>query len=244
MPVPSELPHDPSAAPLPPSPSAGRRPAGPRPALLAPARPRRCPAKLTPQTGRINHVGLTVSSVPHAEAAVYSPLLTFLGFLNCRPYAGRRPGRPATSVWCNPRHRFGVVLYEAERGGAGSTRGAVGLQHLCLNAGSRSEVDEVARMCARLEMEVDGPKKFDISPGYYSCHVHDIDGIHLEVAYSPGLWESVETYPPASSPSSPPTWRRSARRPRRKKTARPPSFRRPRRRRRRPRATTDGRPRG
>lgn len=157
---------------------------------------------LTPTTGCINHVGLSVLSVPHAERAFYAPLLTYLGFRNTKPYvkppssssssSSSRGSRGGRSVWSHFRHKFGIILYDALRGGAGSRGGAVGLQHLCLNAGSRGEVDEIARMCKRRGIDVDGPEAEEASPGYYACHLYDIDGIHVEIATTPGLWDDPD----------------------------------------------------
>jgi catechol 2,3-dioxygenase-like lactoylglutathione lyase family enzyme len=57
---------------------------------------------------------------------------------------------------------------------------------VALRAGSRAEVDAVARWLREHDATIEsGPAEYDYSPGYYAVFFYDPDGIKLEVVHRP-----------------------------------------------------------
>jgi len=62
----------------------------------------------------------------------------------------------------------------------------VGLCEIAFAAGSRAEVDAVAReLVARGAHVLDPPREYDYVPGYYAVFFTDPDGLKLEVVHIP-----------------------------------------------------------
>lgn len=130
--------------------------------------------------GSINHVSLTVSNLEEAMG-FFRPFLEFFGYHvgGISPYAGTRltvnvhaSNGIAINVWeAKQQHPFEV--YEP------------GLHHLALNAGSRRQVDEIAKLVADHGLEIlDGPGEFPFATdGYYAVYFLGPDDIKLEVVY-------------------------------------------------------------
>ena len=64
---------------------------------------------------------------------------------------------------------------------------ACGLHHLCLEAYSRSVVDERAEWARSVGAEIESePQEYGYIPGYYAVFFYDPDGIKLEIVHIPG----------------------------------------------------------
>lgn len=74
---------------------------------------------------------------------------------------------------------------------------SLGPRHICLHAGNRETVEEVARWLQQQEVEIiRGPVEMpQYSPGYYTVDFRDPDGYIWEVAHTPNMrWEKQEEF--------------------------------------------------
>ena len=146
---------------------------------------------MTIQINGMAHVMLMVSRFEVARA-FYRELLSHFGM---KPvFDGEHlfycvGGRTAIGIQpCDP-------AYDSER----FVQRRVGLQHLCLRARSRGDVDRLAvvlrDMGAKIIRE---PEDGSWAPGYYSVLFEDPDGIRLELCFVPGagLLASGEFFDP------------------------------------------------
>jgi catechol 2,3-dioxygenase-like lactoylglutathione lyase family enzyme len=134
---------------------------------------------MTIEINGMAHVILTVSRFEVARA-FYSKLLPLFGmkpvFDGDRLYY-RVGGRTAVGIEpCAAAHR-----------GERFVQQRIGLDHLCLRARSREDVDRCAAALKEIDATiVRGPEEGSWAPGYYSILFEDPDGIRLEVCFVPG----------------------------------------------------------
>ncbi len=135
------------------------------------------------KTGSMNHLRLTVSDIPRAEA-FYDPLLRFMGY----ELAEKSEERLAWKMPSPAGNRQWVILSVASEEGRRRKhdRYSPGLHHFAWNADSREEVDDLHDLLVRQGANVqDVPKEYDYSPGYYAVYFRDPDNIKLEVVHVP-----------------------------------------------------------
>jgi len=127
----------------------------------------------------IAHVMLTVSDFD-ACRPFYKQLLTFVGLRPVIDMDGM--------LYCvGGRTAIGIVTagdaYRAER----FVQTRVGLQHLCLRARERADVDALHEFVCGLGAKiVHPPEEGPWAPGYYSVLFEDPDGIRIEMNHVPG----------------------------------------------------------
>ena len=135
------------------------------------------------KTGSMNHLRLTVSDIPRAEA-FYDPLLRFMGYELVEKdevrLAWKMPSPAGNRQW--------VILSVAAEGSryARHNRYSPGLHHFAWNAGSREEVDRFHELLVERGVEVlDPPAEYGYEPGYYAVFFADPDGLKLELVHVP-----------------------------------------------------------
>jgi len=139
----------------------------------------------------VAHVILTVSDYAKARA-FYARLL---------PACGMKPvfDGPRFTYFVGARTAIGIEPCDPAHAGERFVQQRVGLQHLCLRARSREDVDRCAVLLRELgATTVRGPGENSWAPGYYSVLFEDPDGIRLEVNHVPGaglLTEGVRLNP-------------------------------------------------
>jgi len=131
----------------------------------------------------IDHVDLVVSSLERS-VPFYEAILRPLGYVDSGEIVGEEGERV---VYINRHDSDGSIgLRERRHGLDVADRYAIGLHHLAFSAYAREVIDEIARMAAELETEIEsGPVEYDYTPGYYALFVHDPDGIKLEFVHRP-----------------------------------------------------------
>ncbi len=135
------------------------------------------------KTGSMNHLRLTVSDIPRAEA-FYDPLLRFMGYELVEKdevrLAWRMPSPAGNRQW--------LILSVAAEGSrhTGHDRYSPGLHHFAWNAENRQEVDRFHELLVERGVEVlDPPAEYGYEPGYYAVFFADPDGLKLELVHVP-----------------------------------------------------------
>ena len=105
--------------------------------------------------GTMNHLRLTVSDTPRAEA-FYAPILEFMGYHLVEKSVARL-------AW--------------------STASPYGLQWIILTAAHRDRVNGI--LVDRDLAVLDPPAEYDYEPGYYAVFFADPDGMKLELVHVP-----------------------------------------------------------
>jgi glyoxylase I family protein len=140
------------------------------------------PAPRARRIGTMNHLRLTVSDIPRAEA-FYAPILEFMGY----SLAEKHDARLAWSA-ASPFGLQWVILTaaHAERSNMNHDRYSPGLHHFAWNADSRAEVDALHRILVDRGLTVlDAPAEYAYEPGYYAVFFADPDGLKLELVHVP-----------------------------------------------------------
>ena len=134
--------------------------------------------------GSVNHVSVAVSDLD-AAMEFFGPLLRFLGYAVGEPsdYGDRRlsvninaSNGVAINVWqAKLEHPF--ELYEP------------GLHHVCWNAATHEQVDELAAQLPEIGGEIlDGPGEFPFAAGgYYAVYFLGPDRMKFEFVHMPEL---------------------------------------------------------
>jgi ribosomal protein S18 acetylase RimI-like enzyme/catechol 2,3-dioxygenase-like lactoylglutathione lyase family enzyme len=122
----------------------------------------------------IDHVYITVSDIPRAEA-FYDIVLSMLGF---RKHRFELAGEPHTNYY--NRH-FSYVLRPA-RLAIGHNPYAPGLHHLCLRVLNDSMVRNIAQQLTAANILVSEPRLYpEYAPDYFAIFLCDPDGLRLEI---------------------------------------------------------------
>ncbi len=134
----------------------------------------------------LDHIYLSVSDFTRSER-FYDDAMSVLGFRKGdKPIAGERHA-----------HYFNRVLQltiRPARSHSPHDPYAPGLHHLCLQAGTRADVDAAAAALCALGIAASEPKRYpEYNPDYYATFFEDPDGIRLElVSRTPYRDELVE----------------------------------------------------
>jgi catechol 2,3-dioxygenase-like lactoylglutathione lyase family enzyme len=130
----------------------------------------------------IDHVDLVVGSLERS-LAFYRGLLGPLGWDGESEITGERGERVVYLTRSDDGSAIG--LREAQAPAGGVDRYELGLHHLCLQAGSRAEVDERAAWAREHGAQVESePREYAYTPGYYAAFFADPDGLKLEIVHS------------------------------------------------------------
>lgn len=130
----------------------------------------------------VHHVALVVSSIERS-LPFYRDLLGPLGWHGLTEVEGERGETifllygPGTAIGLREAQTRTLEPYDRYR---------IGLHHLCIEAGSRAEVDERAAWLRGIGAELEsGPEEYGYQPGYYAVFFYDPDGLKLEVMHVP-----------------------------------------------------------
>jgi glyoxylase I family protein len=132
--------------------------------------------------GTMNHLRLTVSDIPRAEA-FYTPILEFMGYRLVEKHDARLAWSAASP--------FGLqwlmlTAAHAARSNRDHDRYSPGLHHFAWNADSRAEVDALHEILVdHGHTALDPPAEYDYEPGYYAVFFADPDGMKLELVHVP-----------------------------------------------------------
>ena len=132
--------------------------------------------------GTMNHLRLTVSAIPRAEA-FYAPILEFMGYHLVEKSVARLAWSTAS-----PYGLRWIILTAAHRDRVNRDhdRYSPGLHHFAWNADSRAEVDALYGILVDRDLAVlDPPAEYDYEPGYYAVFFADPDGMKLELVHVP-----------------------------------------------------------
>jgi catechol 2,3-dioxygenase-like lactoylglutathione lyase family enzyme len=136
-----------------------------------------------PRLGSMNHIRLTVTDIPRAEA-FYGAIL---GFMSYR-LVEKSDTRLAWTAMTPGGSLQWVIVSLADTGRADRPhdRYAPGLHHFAWNADSRDQVDRFHELLHRIGAAVlDPPAEYDYEPGYYAVFFLDPDGMKLELVHVP-----------------------------------------------------------
>jgi catechol 2,3-dioxygenase-like lactoylglutathione lyase family enzyme len=134
----------------------------------------------------VAHVILRVKRISEC-LAFYDQLMPFLGLQAVPPRA------PFFVYYVGGRTAVGIREADAEHADVAHVETAPGLDHLCLRARSREDVDRVYEFVKDIGADiVRAPEEGPWAPGYYSCSFRDPEGIRLEVNHVPGPGLLVE----------------------------------------------------
>ena len=137
--------------------------------------------------GSINHVSLTVSSLPDAMKFL-GPLLKFLGYTVSQIFDDTRTGGRLT-VNINESNGTAVNVWQA-RPGLADHRFEIyepGLHHVAFNVQRHEQVDAACSLVRTLGGEIlDGPGEFPFGPGgYYAFYFLGPDRMKFEIVHMP-----------------------------------------------------------
>lgn len=146
------------------------------------------------QVTGIDHLYVTVSDLRRSEA-FYDSVMRLLGF---RKGTGQVEAEPFIHYY-TPDFQF--TLRQAKVGGAHDPS-APGLNHLCFQLPSASDVDAAARGLGALGVSVTEPCLYpEYTPDYYAIYFSDPDGIRLEIVRRTRLrdiirerWQELDTF--------------------------------------------------
>lgn len=130
--------------------------------------------EMTLQVTGIDHIYVAVSNLRRSEM-FYDEVMRLLDF---RKGIGQVDGEPFIHYY-NPYVQF--TLRQAVAGGTHNPI-APGLNHLCFQVSSTSDVDAAARGLRTLGVSVTEPCLYpEYAPDYYAIYFSDPDGIRLEI---------------------------------------------------------------
>ena len=129
-----------------------------------------------PKRGTLNHLRLTVSDIPRAEA-FYDPILHLMGF----QLVEKSDERLAWAMMTAAGNLQWTVVSLAHDSGArrAHDRYSPGLHHVAWNAQTRQDVDDMHALLVARGVEVlDAPVDYDYwCTGYYAVFFKDPDGL-------------------------------------------------------------------
>ena len=136
--------------------------------------------------GSINHIAITVSDLDQAMK-FFGPMLRFFNY-NVGDIGYYAETRLVINI--NPLNGIGINIWEAKTNHLFEVY-EPGLHHVAINAGSKHQVDELARLVAELGAQIlDGPAEFPFAVGgYYAVYFLGPDHLKFEVVYMPELEE-------------------------------------------------------
>ncbi len=122
------------------------------------------------------HLGLSVSNFELSKA-FYSKLFSQIGFTQI-------VSKEKSAAW-KTSEGFGIWIRQAEFFERKYVRGAPGIQHLCLKAKNKEDVDRLYGFLVKEKMKVYSPPSLmtEYLPHYYAVYFPDPDGIKLEFAF-------------------------------------------------------------
>ena len=138
-----------------------------------------CPPTVADAAGRgVHHVIVNASDLERARR-FYGWLLPRLGYAGVRHEHG-------VSGWYGEAGSYWVKQADP-RLGDGFSKDRVGLCEIAFRAGSREQVDALARELAEGGARIlDPPREYAYVPGYYAVFFADPDGIKVELVHIPG----------------------------------------------------------
>ena len=139
-----------------------------------------CPPTGSPigASGGVHHVIVNVKHIDRAREfyAWLMPRVGYPGFAD----------EGAAVGWYGDAGSFWVKQAAARFAADEFSKDRVGLCEIAFRAGSRAQVDELAReLAARGATILDPPREYDYTPGYYAVFFTDPDGIKLELVFIP-----------------------------------------------------------
>jgi len=142
-----------------------------------------CPPTAGP--GRVHHVFVNVTD-PEGSRPFYAWLMPRLGYATSWDF-GEGVG------WLSPAGSFWLKRADARLTGDGFHKDRVGLCEIAFTAGSRAEVDALARdLVERGVSLLAAPREYpEYVPGYYAVFFPDPDGLKLEFVHIPGFAENA-----------------------------------------------------
>lgn len=127
----------------------------------------------------VHHVIINARDLARSRR-FYGWLLPRLG------YSGAFTGE-AVSGWSGPGGSFWVKQADRRFAADEFDKDRVGLCEIAFAAGSRAQVDRLARELADTGGRIlDPPREYAYTPGYYAVFFTDPDGIKLELVHIPG----------------------------------------------------------
>ncbi|MDJ0957205.1 MAG: VOC family protein [Arenicellales bacterium] len=127
-------------------------------------------------TGIVNHIALSVTD-KQASADFYAPILEFLGYQRRSKYLWRRPDCIGDFILYKTKQKYQQQPHH---------KGQTGIHHLAFNSDTKEEVDEFYELLLKVGAKVlNAPATYTYSRGYYAVFFEDLDGIKLELAYTP-----------------------------------------------------------
>jgi len=141
-----------------------------------------CPPTEDPAAGGVHHVIVNVNDLERSRR-FYGWLLPKVGYQG----RGDIPGVPATG-WLSPAGSFWIQQADARFAEHRFDKNRVGLCEIAFAAGSRAQVDALARDLEAAGMPIlDPPREYDYTPGYYAVFFTDPDGMKLELVHIPSV---------------------------------------------------------
>jgi len=126
----------------------------------------------------VHHVIVNANDLERARR-FYGWLLPKLGYPGIKEY-------PGGVGWYGAAGSFWVKQADPRFASDSFSKDRVGLCEIAFRAGSRAQVDALAReLCQRNETILDPPREYDYTPGYYAVFFADPDGIKLELVHIP-----------------------------------------------------------
>jgi catechol 2,3-dioxygenase-like lactoylglutathione lyase family enzyme len=137
-----------------------------------------CPPTTGP--GRVHHVFVNVTDMARSRP-FYAWLMPRLGYASSWDHADG-------AGWVSPGGSFWLKRADARFAGETFDKDRVGLCEIAFAAGSRAEVDALARALAERDVPIlAGPREYpEYVPGYYAVFFADPDGLKLELVHIPG----------------------------------------------------------
>lgn len=124
----------------------------------------------------IDHIYLSVGSMPAAERFYDEVLLGVLGFRKGRFELG---GDPHVQYY---NRQFGLVIRPARADAATHDPRMPGLHHLCLRVEAEADVDRVASALTARGLAIAAPRYYpQYAPDYYAIFFSDPGGVRLEI---------------------------------------------------------------
>jgi glyoxylase I family protein len=122
----------------------------------------------------VDHIYLSVRDFARSER-FYDGVMEALGFKKSDEWIAGEPHahylRPTLQITIRPAHSQ-----------APHDSYAAGLHHLCLQAASKSDIDDAYRSLTQLGVAASAPKLYpEYNPEYYATFFEDPDGLRLEI---------------------------------------------------------------
>jgi glyoxylase I family protein len=136
------------------------------------------PTAIASGTAGVHHLIINVAELARSRP-FYAWLMPRLGY-------GGTSGDAAAVGWFGPQGSFWVKQADARFAGDTFDKDRTGLCEIAFRAGSRAQVDALAReLAARGAPILDPPREYSYTPGYYAVFFTDPDGIKLELVHIP-----------------------------------------------------------